>query len=309
MKLSHLNGLRALEATLRKGTFSAAAKELGVTVAAIGQQLRNLEAYLGVTLFERLPSGARPTPEARLVAERLTAGFSHIEDVLTELRVGNDGRRLSLTMTHMFFEDWMSQRLPRFYALNPTTEVKIDTSDHFVDLAAENVDMAIRFSAEPGPAYETLDLHLSCYFPACTPDFADAHKISPETRDLTGIPLFFLRDVTTDPEWVGWPQWMKRFGFEKRDAQQHRTAGRATAVSGAGLVLITLTQAFNDLLEGRLVAPFGRRVVRLSTYRYRLVWSTTRRPFRAMREFQNWMADECDQYARTTSELLGVQIR
>ena len=180
MKLSHLNGLRALEATLRKGTFSAAAKELGVTVAAIGQQLRNLEAYLGVTLFERLPSGARPTPEARLVAERLTAGFSHIEDVLTELRAGNDGRRLSLTMTHMFFEDWMSQRLPRFYALNPTTEVKIDTSDHFVDLAAENVDMAIRFSAEPGPAYETLDLHLSCYFPACTPDFADAHKISPE---------------------------------------------------------------------------------------------------------------------------------
>ena len=76
MKLSHLNGLRALEATLRKGTFSAAAKELGVTVAAIGQQLRNLEEYLGVTLFERLPRapGRRPKrvswPSASLPASR-----------------------------------------------------------------------------------------------------------------------------------------------------------------------------------------------------------------------------------------------
>ena len=55
MKLSHLNGLRALEAALRTGTFSAAADELGVTVAAIGQQLRGLEDYLGLRLLIGCP--------------------------------------------------------------------------------------------------------------------------------------------------------------------------------------------------------------------------------------------------------------
>jgi len=310
MKLSHLNGLRAFEATLRRGTFSAAAEELGVTVAAIGQQLKGLEEYLGIRLFDRLPSGARPTPEARAVAEGLTAGFSQLEEVFAELRAGRDGRRLSLTMTHMFFEDWMSQRLPRFYALNGVTDVKIDTSDHLVDLAAENVDMAIRFSAEAGPGYEALDLHRSCYFPACTPDFAAAHGLHPGRTDLTGVPLFVSRDITTDPEWTGWPEWLKQLGVGQSDAPvAEHTAGRATAVTGAGLVLITLTQAFNDLVEGRLVAPFGTRAVRLSEYRYRLVWPSTRRLSRAMREFRGWLSGECDQYARTASELIGVEIR
>ena len=56
MKLSHLNGLRALEATLRNGTFTKAAEELGVTVAAIGQQIRALEDYLGLKLRQKSPA-------------------------------------------------------------------------------------------------------------------------------------------------------------------------------------------------------------------------------------------------------------
>ena len=86
MKLSHLNALRALEATLRCGTFSAAADELGVTVGAIGQQLRGLEDYLGLRLFDRLPSGVRPTVEAREVAEQLTMGFGAVDEALAQLR-------------------------------------------------------------------------------------------------------------------------------------------------------------------------------------------------------------------------------
>ena len=47
MRVTHLNGLRALEATLRGGSFRAAADELGVTTAAIGHQIRGLEHFLG----------------------------------------------------------------------------------------------------------------------------------------------------------------------------------------------------------------------------------------------------------------------
>ena len=309
MKLSHLNGLRALEATLRKGTFSAAADELGVTVAAIGQQLRGLEKYLGIRLFDRLPTGARPTPEARVVAERLTAGFSQVEEVLSELRTGREGRRLSLSMTYHFFEDWMSPRLPHFYALNNAVEVKIDTSDRLVDLAAENIDMAIRFSSEPGPEHEALDLYRNCFFPVCSPDFAAAHGLDPGCRDLTGVPLFVQQEVTTDPEWLGWPEWMNRFGIEKNDATatQH-TAGRATAISGTGLVLVTLTQAFNELVDGRLIVPLGNRAILPSSYKYRLVWPAVRSLTRAMRAFRDWTATERDQFIGEVSRLIGVEI-
>lgn len=310
MKLSHLNGLRALEAALRKGTFSGAADELGVTAAAIGQQIRGLEDYLGIRLFDRLPAGARPTPEARAAALRLTAGFSQIEDVLAELRSGRDGRRLSLTMTHHFLDDWMSRRLPRFYESNNSIEIKIDTSDRLVDLASENIDMAIRFSLEPGPGNEALDLYRGYYFPVCSPGFGAAHGLNPDCRDLTGVPLFVLQEVTTDPEWIDWPEWMERFGIEKNDATPaRRTTGRSTAVSGSGLVLVGLTEAFNDLVDGRLIAPLGRRTVRSSSYKYRLIWLAARPLPRAMREFRRWLASERDDFVREATELLGVEIR
>ena len=68
MRLAHLNGLKALEATLRLGSLTGAAKDLGVTPAAVGQQIRTLELYLGVALFRRTRRAApryRPREQDR----------------------------------------------------------------------------------------------------------------------------------------------------------------------------------------------------------------------------------------------------
>ena len=79
MKLSHLNALRAFEAVLRTGSFRAAADELGVTTAAVGQQIRGLEAFIGRSLFSRTSAGAHPTDDATRLKARLTSGFSIID--------------------------------------------------------------------------------------------------------------------------------------------------------------------------------------------------------------------------------------
>ena len=55
--IAHLNAVRAFEASARHLSFSLAAKELNVTPAAIGQQVRLLEKWLGVSLFIRASSG------------------------------------------------------------------------------------------------------------------------------------------------------------------------------------------------------------------------------------------------------------
>ena len=60
----YLNALRAFEASARHQSFSAAADELNVTPAAVGQLVKSLEDYLGLTLFQRSTGG-----KARLVAK------------------------------------------------------------------------------------------------------------------------------------------------------------------------------------------------------------------------------------------------
>ena len=78
--------MRALEAALRTGSFRSAADDLGVTTAAVGQQIRGLEEYVGHKLFVRKPSGAIPTEIAGGVAAELTAGFGSISTVLARLK-------------------------------------------------------------------------------------------------------------------------------------------------------------------------------------------------------------------------------
>ena len=88
MRISHLNALRALEATLRLGSFSAAANELGITPAAVGQRVRSLEDFLGKELFERTSTGIRVLEDARQTETLLTNSFSGLAAALDQLRAG-----------------------------------------------------------------------------------------------------------------------------------------------------------------------------------------------------------------------------
>ena len=309
MKLSHLNGLRALEATLRSGTFTAAAQELGVTVAAIGQQIRGLEDYLHLKLFERLPTGVLPTAEARAVAVRLTSGFTQIEEALSELSGPQKSSRISISLTHYILGEWLSACLHRFHQAAPLVDIRFHTSEDYADLFSGEIDMAIRFSPDPGAEYEYQFLLEGYLFPVCTAEFAQRHNLSPKTRDLSGVSLFRLLDATSDPAWIGWPEILKMHNIRKDDLDQiQHLTGKGTALSGAGLMLMGLTESFNGLADGRLVAPLGPEFVRPLSYGYRLVWPAGRTMTRPMRQFRDWLLTERDLYLQKASEMLGTEL-
>ncbi len=56
-----LTALRTFESAARQSSFKAAAEELAVTPTAVSHQIRSLEAWLGVPLFQRLPRKVRLT--------------------------------------------------------------------------------------------------------------------------------------------------------------------------------------------------------------------------------------------------------
>ncbi len=77
----HLNALRAFEASARHQSFSAAAAELNVTAAAVGQLVRSLEDWLGTPLFVRGSSGRVrliPTEAAERALPDIRAGFDRL---------------------------------------------------------------------------------------------------------------------------------------------------------------------------------------------------------------------------------------
>jgi LysR family transcriptional regulator, glycine cleavage system transcriptional activator len=309
MKLSHLNGLRALESTLRKGTFTAASEELGVTVAAIGQQIRGLEEYLGVKLFDRLPSGAVPTEAARQVASQLTVGFCQIEDALGQLAAVRRAAKLRVATFKWFHEDWLTDRIPNFYDRYPQVEVEFDLGDKFVDLVRGEADIAVRLGRPGGAELKREHLFFGGFMPLCTPEFAKAHGLGESTRDLTGIPLFRYSPTSGDPAIVGWSILLERHGIRRDDpTPPNRVAGTRAALAGHGLVLCGLVSSFAELRSGRLVAPLGPQLFTQYSYPYALAWSAGRSLTPAMRTFRDWILHECETFLGQASDLLGVKL-
>jgi LysR family glycine cleavage system transcriptional activator len=84
--LPPLNALRAFEAAARHLSFKLAAHELHVTPAAVGQQVKALEARLGVCLFERLHKQLILTPAGQAFLPEISGGFRRICAATAKLR-------------------------------------------------------------------------------------------------------------------------------------------------------------------------------------------------------------------------------
>ena len=88
-RLPPLGSLRAFEAAARHESFAKAADELAVTPAAVSQQIRQLEADLGVSLFRRLPRGLVLTQAGRSALPELGKAFAHLARAVEGVRGGS----------------------------------------------------------------------------------------------------------------------------------------------------------------------------------------------------------------------------
>ncbi len=311
MRITHLNGLRALEATLRTGSFRAAANELGVTPAAVGQQVRTLENFFGRELLIRTTTGVQATVYAQRIEQKLTVSFSAIEEIIGQLKNPQPKNRLALTLPSSFAENWFTSRLSDFYQLNSEIDLRLDASNRMVDLITEDYDFAIRYGEPSAEIYDEVVLFGDFVLPVCTPEFANQYRPSAKRKSLKGIPLIHLVERTPDPEWADWEKWGGIFGF-KGDALQDGirltefNSGLQIAIRGQGLVLCGVVEAYNAIKEGFLVAPFGFDKIYPTSYKYRLVAVRGRDLSNLHRQFQNWIVSSADEFRSELNEFLST---
>lgn len=310
MRLSHLNALRALDATLRHGSFSEAAVELGITPAAVGQRVRSLELYLGKALFVRSSTGITPTADARAVADQLTQGFSKVAEALEALSSNRAQGALRVTLPESFSENWLAPSLSDFYLKNPEIELHLDASNRDVDLMADQYDMAIRYGTASGKHFEERVLFGDHVLPVCSQAFADQYALSTDLRSLASVPLVHITHRTNDPDWFGFEAWGEAFGFDAEHLSHGvrftRTgSGLQAAIAGQGLVLCGLVEAFNALRSGALILPFGPTLRVQTRYNYRLVWPRSRTKSPALTRFASWLELRAATFRGEVSRLLS----
>jgi LysR family transcriptional regulator, glycine cleavage system transcriptional activator len=260
-RLTHLNGIRAFEAAARHMSFAKAAQELSVTPAAVSQQVKALEDYLGVALFRRTKRALFLTETAQAVLPAATEGFDLLAAVLTRARSRVAGQRLVVSVTPSFAAKWLMPRLEDFIAHNAGIDVRIDTSTRLVDFLREDVDMAVRYGSGTWPGLAITPLMREQVYPVCSPRLIKPRHPLQDPRDLRHYTLIHDDSLPAGSAFPSWPGWLEAAGAPGVDASRglHVNASMVAiqaAVDGQGIALGRSVLVDDDLVTSRLVRPF-----------------------------------------------------
>jgi LysR family transcriptional regulator, glycine cleavage system transcriptional activator len=256
-RLPPLNALRSFESAARLGTFVAAAAELRVTPAAVSQQVRALERYLGARLFKRLPRGLVLTESGRAYLPELTSGFDRLAEATRRLRAAETGGVLTVAALPAFATGWLVPRLASFRDRYPRIDLVLKTSRLLADFRKEDVDVAIRFGPAEQRELRALRLMGELVYPVASPALVSAARLPLSVEQLAAWPL--LHDVDAPGQrWMSWRAWFERAETDPSSAARglrftDSIVMVAAAVAGLGIALGRGPQILDLLDRGQLL--------------------------------------------------------
>lgn len=262
----------AFEATARHGSFTGAARELGVTPAAVGQLVRALEEWVEHPLLHRARTGKERltlVDEARDALADITLGLDKLESGLNKLRGRRARSVVVITASQVLVMNWLMERLNRFSELHNTIDLRLDVTERVMDVAHGEADVGIRCGLGDWKGVHKTWLMDEEAVLVCSPRLVPAEKIACE-KWLASQRL--IHDDTPHPG-ANFPSWdtvLSAVGAP--DAVEnglHINSSSAVilaALSGRGVAIVRHALVEQLIATGQLVQLHSHR-------RWPLAWA------------------------------------
>nr|WP_246413703.1 LysR family transcriptional regulator [Rubricella aquisinus] len=250
--LPSLTALRAFDVTARHGGFAGAARALNVTQAAVAQQVRGLEAELGVSLAVRAGRTVSLTPAGMRLAAALEQGFTTLAQGVAEARQDGTARPLRIIARPYMVDRMIVPNLAQFWQRCPGVEISLLPLRDFSGVQAGSFDLALPSLAEgQTPDIPGTTSHVFARTEAVA--IAATSLVATRGRDLTRLPwLWHEEDMDLKLTL------MRRCGLPVDELQQARIGSpslQAEAVKqGIGVGLFNERIARFDIARGDVVA-------------------------------------------------------
>lgn len=254
VSLPPLNALRAFEVSARLQSFKKASDELFVTPSAISQQVKSLEDYLGIKLFERTPKGITPTAQGKKLLPALEKSFHDIAHAIQTLQTDSKSP-FRVSAPPVFASSWLAPRLSEFEKNFSDLLVSVHSSLDAVSFDNGGFDCAIRLypNRQNGDKVTAVngvnrlflfDTELFC---VCNPNLLTNRKneksIPKTSQDLENFHLLHYRD------YAPWTIWSRYYGEVK------------TLETTSGIVFHNIDALAQSLIDGQGIALIDKAML------------------------------------------------
>ncbi len=197
--------LFAFEAAARHLSFTNAARELNVSQPAVSQAIKRVERALGSKLFQRRHRAIALTEAGERFYSDVSFGLMHILRSAERIAMEGGASHVTLSVSTAFANYWMVPRLAAFKANNSEVDIRLQTTDRDIDLAAESVSLAIRRGGGRWEGYDCFRLAGEEIFPVCSPAFLKAAgKIESAARVIDRELIHLEEPYRPRPTWADW---------------------------------------------------------------------------------------------------------
>ncbi|ARO30768.1 LysR family transcriptional regulator protein [Rhizobium sp. NXC14] len=201
--MADLNDIAVFVKVAQYGGFSRAAHSLGMPVSTVSRKVTSLEEQLGVTLLQRTTRKLSLTAQGRAYYDRCSEPLAHLmdaEQALTETQRQPEGP-LKISVPVIFGQDVFYEFISSFLRTYPDIQIDLFVTNLFLDLVAENVDVAIRFGELKDSSIVAQRLGRSVRYLVATPDYLEGRALPSKPEDLKDHRCVLLNGRNGEADW------------------------------------------------------------------------------------------------------------
>lgn len=255
--LPSLSALHAFEAAARYMNFTKAAEDLGLTQSGISRQIRNLEEFLGVTLFHRSGPRLVLTEVGATYYRDLALTLDRLQEIsIDAVRGRSIDSSLMIGTHHTLASRWLPERLGSFIAAHPDIPLEIKPAAPATDFETTRLDIAVLRGAGSWLHARAIELFAEKLAVVASPRMI-ASGVRLDPLDFSRFPM--LQNASRPSLWL---HWLRMAGLSYSGRIQgtrfaHNDMLINAAVHGIGIAVIPVCYIEAELASGQLHMPFG----------------------------------------------------
>jgi DNA-binding transcriptional LysR family regulator len=294
--MDHISRVALFLEVVKEQSFSAAARNLGMTGPALSKQVQNLEDQLGVRLLHRTTRQVTLTEEGAIYNERARRALEDLaeaEHQIQELKARPMGL-LRINAPMSFGKQYLAGLIAAFAKEYPDVRMEVDFDDRLVDIIGEGYDVVVRISSLKDSTLIARRLAPCPIVMCASADYAAQYGLPQTPEQLANHKTILYTKNGPQTEWRYLaPDGTRGSVSLNRTFMANSSEMMAQAcLQGVGITILPIFAVATHLAAGQLVRvlPNYETTPEINIY---AVFPPNRHLSTKVRLFVNWLADGC----------------